>query len=312
MRVAIYSKPDRPGGESLRALARGAENRGHSVFWRNPGPFTAGQEEPFDVVIVWNGHTRKHGEVSSAYKARGVPVVAVEWGYFERGCGNFALGDGGHYWIPIHTPGLRLLSGFGDPQPRGDVVLVCGQDPRTDKRIGEMVEELIRPNTARKIAFRPHPSVAVSAPWADEEVSGTTLEFDLSRAWCVVTWTSNVGNEAIVRGIPVLCGPGAMYSSVAECDWKRVESVTPPPAKDVSGYISRLAWAQWTLDELATGLPLEFVLQCHRGVGIQREMFSCLCTTGHIESFNADIEQGQKTSAPSATKAKRKRGRPKK
>lgn len=65
-----------------------------------------------------------------------------------------------------------------------------------------------------------------------------------------MTYNSTAGVEAILAGAPVWCDEGAHYAAVARA--------TRPKRL---AYLRRLAWAQWTCDELRDGSAWEFLRQ---------------------------------------------------
>ena len=92
--------------------------------------------------------------------------------------------------------------------------------------------------------------------WRDKPLrpgGGRPLEPDLDDCWCVVTHTSNVGVDALLAGIPVIALGDCAAASMGGRDLAQLEA---PPMPD-----GREAWArvladnQWTLDEMAAGLP---------------------------------------------------------
>jgi hypothetical protein len=80
----------------------------------------------------------------------------------------------------------------------------------------------------------------------------------------VVTWSSSFSAWALWCGVPVYyCGPAVMGWRVA----RRWHESLPPPepyvVDDSAVYqeFERLAWAQWTADEVATGQPFARLLR---------------------------------------------------
>lgn len=113
-----------------------------------------------------------------------------------------------------------------------------------------------------EVRFRPHP-VAVqrgkrfAAP-SGASVIGGTLEQALSGAALVITFNSNAAVESVLAGVPtVAMDRGSMAWPVAA---RTIEEVTPGRSE----WAARLAWKQWTLDEIATG-------ECWSHVGTVQE-----------------------------------------
>ncbi|MCY1239604.1 hypothetical protein D9M72_524080 [compost metagenome] len=85
--------------------------------------------------------------------------------------------------------------------------------------------------------FRPHPLTG-------EELEPLGELF--ARAGQIVTWNSNIGNDALLAGVPVEAMGPATYSGVS--------------LDERAAYFARLAYGQWTVDEMAEGLAAEFLL----------------------------------------------------
>jgi hypothetical protein len=92
-----------------------------------------------------------------------------------------------------------------------------------------------------KTRFRPHPN--------EKRGAGVPLSSDLAGASVAVTWNSNSAVEAVLHGVPtVTMDAGSMAYSVTGH-----EMGAPPPTPDRTAWARRLAWCQYTREELATG-----------------------------------------------------------
>ena len=81
-----------------------------------------------------------------------------------------------------------------------------------------------------------------------ENLTGT-MDEALARAKWVVTYNSNAGVLATLAGIPtVTCHRGAMAWEVTGHD-----PLVCPPQPDRTAWTNRLAWTQWTDEEIARG-----------------------------------------------------------
>jgi hypothetical protein len=79
----------------------------------------------------------------------------------------------------------------------------------------------------------------------------------------VVTWSSSFSAWALWCGVPVFyCGPTIMAWRIAK-RWHEDMPVPVPYEVDpvaVEQEFDRLAWAQWTESEIATGVPFKRLL----------------------------------------------------
>jgi hypothetical protein len=267
MKVGIYGKPSRQ--PMLFRFAEGVDACGHRPIFRNPAPFTSDQVEDFDLVVLLGGPNRWNGRnhlLRQCYEERGIDCLVIEGGYFSRDGKRWAVGINSHYWIPpFECPDDRMkAAGIEiEPQEPGEYILVCGQRPEIDVILRERAV-CLRRFSKREIVFRPHPRQPSELPEADR-VSEGSLNEDLAGAAVIVVHTSNVGNEAIRRRVPVICSPEAMFSRLASPHLEAVENLRPPPLDAVRRYFARLSYAQWTEAEFADGSAFDFYLRTLAG-----------------------------------------------
>lgn len=146
---------------------------------------------------------------------------------------------------------------------KGDYILVAGQTPK-DKSHGLSEDELnewytsvanqVRLHTDKSVLFRPHPSVQGFTPDGFNGVDDKSLDDSLKNAHAVITYCSNIGHDALIAGVPVFAmSDRAPYLSVANTDLSVISSPKSPSESDLIDYLSRVAYSQWTLEEIATG-----------------------------------------------------------
>lgn len=100
--------------------------------------------------------------------------------------------------------------------------------------------------------YRPHPlsgDPGISG-WKFQTPNEIPLEEAVAAASMVITYNSTAGVEAIRQGKDVICHESAHYAEVAYAS----------KFKDRVDYFHRLAYAQWTLQEIRNGLALNFLL----------------------------------------------------
>jgi hypothetical protein len=193
-------------------------------------------------------------------RAAGHDVLVMERGYIgDRFTWSSLAWNGlngrGHVDAVPEDGGERFNQYFSDllqpPNPDGDYVLIVGQVPG-DAALGGRdlhgwyCEQAAKPWSV-PVRFRPHPLARRRGPV--RPVSGTALlEGDLSAALAgaaiVCTYNSNTGVDAMLAGKRVTAADeGSMI-------WG---------AGDREQWAHRLAWRQWTMDEIASGFALEHV-----------------------------------------------------
>ncbi len=246
------------------AFAAGLKACGYQFVEGFPG----GAPSRDDVLITWNryGH---FDEVAKIFERCGCQVLVAENGYIGRdkngqqlyalarnqhnGAGSWHVGKEDR-WSAL---GIELKPWRAD----GKHVLICAQrgigSPVTAMPQGwpEGVAARLGELTRRDIRIRLHP-----------ETRGLTvevrpLEDDLRDCWAVVVWGSGAGLKAMAAGIPVLSAmPNWIGSSAAAADLRQVEDPLPYKRDARPQMFHSLAWAQWTLDEIAAGTPFRHLL----------------------------------------------------
>ena len=129
-------------------------------------------------------------------------------------------------------------------------VLVCPQrgiGPKHYAQSSNWTTEIaarLRAVTKRPVRVRPHPG---------NKPPLVPLEKDLEQCWAMVTWASNAGTHALIAGIPVFFeAPHWILAAAGSRDVSRIDD---PPLPDRLPAFERLACAQWTLEEIASGEP---------------------------------------------------------
>jgi hypothetical protein len=226
-----------------RAVSAGLQRLGMFVM--------VGAHVDCDALVTWspwNGSRRQ--ALQGRYAADGKPVIVMENGWLSpisgvpfwqvardgwNGTGRFSAGGGARWrsWVLTEQPWVT----------REGYALICGQrghptDPRTavpgwHERLQAGQLPVVRRS---RDAMRP-------------------LLADLKGASEVHVWTSNAASAAVVLGIPVVQhGPNLMVSAMASRPGE------PLYRGDRGPELERLAWAQWSQQELEGGGPFDRLL----------------------------------------------------
>ncbi|MEI2416210.1 hypothetical protein V8Z80_08500 [Orrella sp. JC864] len=272
MRVGIYAGAHHAVApalvEGFRLCGAGASVRATDHYY--------GERETFDLVVVYGMKAGRR--VRDTYAAAGVPVVVIDWGYMRRvndpseaAAGYFQVGLAGLNRVPafacppdrFDALGLEVVEQGGDPQ---GYVLVCGQVPG-DAAHGldaEALQSWLAEQLGARAGavYRPHPRGGVDLPGVESD--RRPLAESLAGARLVVAYNSNVGHDALLAGVPVVCGPGAAYEDLA--------GEQLPSIEDRRAYFARLAYGQWTLEEMRSGQCQRFLIDhLVPGVGLPGE-----------------------------------------
>ena len=187
-----------------------------------------------DLTVIWSFH--------DAHKAPG-DYLLLECGYIDR--------------FEYSSFGLNGLNGVADfntenvpfdrakqwehllkPEHGGDYTLIVGQCPGDASIYGlDVVKwaETVAKTIDGPVFYRPHPKQPTTP---DIPTLSGGLEAALNGAGRVITYTSNVGVDARLNGCNVEAHhPGSMiYNKV-----------------DRRGWLRKLAYCQWNLNEIASG-----------------------------------------------------------
>lgn len=226
--------------ERRAAFVRGLERIGYSVV--EAVTFRPGDR---DILVTWN-RIREGETVAQAFESRGLPVLVTEnaswgndfagqWWYtlarnFHNTAGRFPLGDESR-WDSLGVEPAPWRCG-------GNEVVILPQRGIGPPGVAmpQAWTEKVKRSTGGRV--RPHPGKQKCVP----------LDEDLERARSVHTWGSGAAIKALLWGIPV-------YSHMP--NWIGEQDNTDDGRLAM---FRRLAWAQWTLKEFASGEPFARLL----------------------------------------------------
>ncbi len=227
---------------------------------------------PNDVLLIWNRSPRFHYE-ALRHDAVGSPVIVAENGYLD------AVDDHGHQYFSLardHHNGAgrwpQPFIGTGAParwpslqqqvQPwrrEGAYILVLpqrgiGAPGVAMPRQWEVdISRRLRKLTSRPVRIRPHPGVKSKArPFAP----------DLVNVHTVVTWGSGAALKAMLAGVPVFYDMPRWIGAGAAEYLGNVRTLEMPIMHDTRRAVmfERLSWCQWTVADIAGGLPLRWLI----------------------------------------------------
>lgn len=234
------------------------------------------------VVVMWNRYGENHA-LANRVEAAGGTVLVAENGYIGRGGTTpkfdvhggvepdhyYALAIGGHNgsgtWKQGGPERFAALGIELKPwRTEGEHILICPSrnfgrpDMLMPTHWVNQTVKALRKFTKLPIIVREHPG--------NNEPKRPLAE-DLKNAAAVVIWASSAGVHALVEGIPVLAGaPHWIAELGAHEDLNAFfhKHGSPDFMEWMSDHrqlaFERLAWAQWTVEEIASGEPFRNLL----------------------------------------------------
>jgi len=221
---------------------------------------------PEDAAVIWNKTARSLQTVEMARKGGGALLVAENGYYTPAGADHqpYAIALDGHNgsgrWYAPDDSRLKALDiPFKPFRPQeGSKVVVAAQrgigSPEMRSPPGwhaDVADRLFKWD----VVVRPHPGM---------EPPATALLDDLEDARCLVVWSSNCATTALINGIPTYYA--APHIITAPAARKLTEDL------DLDTYehlrheaFAKMAWAQWTLDEIRSGLAIKTLLRVQFG-----------------------------------------------
>ena len=123
----------------------------------------------------------------------------------------------------------------------------------------------IRKHTNRPILVRPHPrnpvgldvskwkNVSCKSPQRDyNTIDDTDFKETLKHAWAVVNYSSNPAMMAVFNGIPVFVSAQSLCYDVGNISLNKINNPVMP---DRNNWTNKLAYTEWTTEEIKQGLP---------------------------------------------------------
>jgi hypothetical protein len=253
------------------AFADSLKAAGHEVVYNQQGADR-------DVIwsVLWRGRMQSNRQIFKP----GHTIVLEVGGLKRNETWKVAIGGINReaYFGPMgnnsdRAEKLGLTLKPWKPNPDGPIVLCC-QNPFSRQWEGQpgMVDwtretlTLIRKHTDRHILLRPHPrhklpplergflpNVTRQEP---RHLPGTYDDFDFEPvdAWSIINWSSNPATQAVMDGIPVFVGDDSLAYDVGNTDLPQIEN---PQMPDRTQWLNDIAYTEWTLEEIAQGLPLQ-------------------------------------------------------
>ena len=236
-----------------------------------------------DVAVIWSmlwtGRMQQNQSVWQEFRRTGRPVVVVEVGMLARGrTWKMGINGTGYGCYPVTDLDWGRPKQLGiELQPwrdDGEHILIAMQrsdseqwsgQPAADKWLEDTVAS-IKQYSNRPVRVRTHPRQSTSIPAGCQlsrpsHVAGSYDDYnfssDLHNAWAVINHNSGPGSQAIVAGVPAFIHVTSLASPVGNVSLSQIET---PRRPDRTQWITELCHTEWTVDEIASGRPIERLL----------------------------------------------------
>lgn len=228
--------------------------------------------------MVWNGRMKSNQQVYQYYRAQNKPVFVLEVGMIHRdktwkvGVNNV---NGSATWVePFDPKRPNKLCLIAKPwKTRGRDIVIMGQ--RLDSGQWDVqdpvawychVIDTVAQYSDRPIVFRPHPRFPIELQrplqiQLPKRLTNTYDGFDFDNgirtAWAVINYNSGPGSQAIVAGVPAFVDRSSLAAPLGNCDFTQIES---PHRPDRSQWLSTISHTEWSVGEIAAGIPQKKLL----------------------------------------------------
>lgn len=229
--------------------------------------------KPADIAVCW-GHRRQ--ELYTQQKKAGAHYLVMERGFIGDRTRFTSLGYDGLNnradFVVENMPGDRFKKYFKTlmaPWKNGGQYILVNAQCTGDAAVmpyvnfrewaNETVKQCRDIFPDKEIVWRPHPveverSCAYGVAGARTS-TGNTLAEDMAGAYAVVTFNSNSGVDAVMAGVPTYAmDKGSMAWPVTSHSLNEI-----PIRPDRRQWAYDLAYKQWTIEELAAGLPWSYL-----------------------------------------------------
>jgi hypothetical protein len=253
----------------FNAFADGVRVCGHEIVENN---------EDVAVIwsVLWNGRMAGNQQIYNDCVKRNKPVVVIEVGNLKRGQ-TWRISE-------AHINGLGIFGNIENLDPsrpqqlgiglhaektrRRDEILIATQhsrslqwqgQPSMEQWIRETIVKIKR-HSGRRIVVRPHPRSQIREKFADavielpKKLANTYDEYDINYDYhCVINYNAGPSVQAVINGTPTICDSSSLAFSVSE-KWENLEN---PQLPDREEWFLKLCHTEWTVDEIAQGIPLK-------------------------------------------------------
>ena len=246
-----------------KIIASGLAEAGFKVIIGTPP--TELRQRPTDLIVVWS-RNRRSDPLCRIFEMAGGRTLVCEEGQIKAGAKGEKLftlclddHNGAGQW-PVGGPerwasfGIDLVERERFYAEHGNRVVVREQRGIGSKRMRS--PEGWHEKTAKMVnalgylaEIRRHPKIVKR-----QGLKSVPLEKQLANARALITWGSSDAVGAVIAGCPaIVCAPETFLPG---CVGRHIDDLADPQNTGARlPALERLAWCQWTLDEIRDGVP---------------------------------------------------------
>ena len=255
-------------------------NNGHTIVSSN-----SSNDSDCDVIwsVLFHGRMARNKDIWTRNTKLSKPTIVLEVGGIERGktwkVGLNGINRDGHLG-PSDNDNNRARSMGLELSPwrlNGKYILLCGQHdqslqwanmPSMKDWMHSIIQQ-IRKHTDRPILIRPHPrckirhinqnysNVHIQEP---KQIKGTYDDFDMgfNNIYCTISYSSNPGIHSAINGVPTFVSHSSLAYPVGN-DIDFIHNIETPLMPDRQQWLNDYAWTEYTVEEIAAGIPLNYL-----------------------------------------------------
>lgn len=259
-------------GPIFDAFEQGLKTLGHEVV---------NSREQVSVIwsVLWAGRMKANREIYYQCLTTGKPIIIIEVGNLLRNktwrisldhinnLGYFGPVDN---LDPLRPEKLDIVL-QADKNNRRPEILIATQhqqslqwegQPSMSEWVTNTVKQ-IRRYSNRKIIVRPHPRSKIHLVHPEiqlqmpEKITGSYDDFDIDYNFhCVINHNSGPAVQAAIKGVPIICDSSSLAAKISQ----KIENIENLQQPDRAQWFLELCHTEWTVDEIAQGLPLARLL----------------------------------------------------
>lgn len=134
-----------------------------------------------------------------------------------------------------------------------------GMDPMTTWAFD--VINYVAEKSTHPIVYRPKPSWQDAQPLPGARFSRApiTIDDELANAYCLISYGSNAAVDAVIAGVPVVITGDGIVKPLSRNTLKYINDLYYPTDAERYQFLCDVAYQQWNLDELRSGLAWSYI-----------------------------------------------------